>query len=1148
MADIPPKDLCDAITEGRALIVCGAGVSRAATDGQAPGWEQFIRDALAEAAKLGGGMAQPWATACEALLISDAIADWLTAANMIQEKLGGAAGGPYRAFFVGKFGTLKAMDPEILQSIEKIAAARNRIATTNYDHLISQALGWDRADWTDYLRVIEALRGTRPAVWHIHGDFDRPDSIIFSQNDYDRIAASELPQFVQKSAGLNFTLVFVGCSGSGLSDDNVGRLLDWMRKSFAGLDDKHFALVADNETDGWPDGVTAVRFGGHADLPSYIANLAPILSSGLPPDPKMIGRKDRLEQLVAAILDQDRPIVVPGALGMGKTTLALAAAHDARVIERFGKGRRFFVILEPVQDSDGLLRRLAADLGLAASGAASEVETKIAAACASTPTLAILDNLETAWRGDSEATEALLGRLATIEGLRLVITVRGDTPQVRGPGALTLQDVAQLGEDDARALFLRHAGGQFAADPALPGLLSALDGHPLSIELLAANGAGKADLRGLAADWKRRRAEMLRRYGAADNRLTSLRVSLDISLAALNPPSAAHRLVRLMALLPDGMSEADSCTILSDGEATREERSAAARLENARLASRLDGRWRLLAPIRETLLADLPPEAADRARLMNLFLVRAVNGGKVGTDKWGEVRDEVTAEAGNLDAAAKLAVSEPKAAAGLETALWGLAQFHQLTGLASTAALPAAAKQFRDTGDVFREAHCVRSLGDIAFARSDHEEARCRYVAALLLYQQVGDVLREAHCVRSLGDIAFARSDHEGALERYQAALPLHRQVGDVLGEVNCVKGFGDIALGRSDHEEASRRYEAALPLYRRVGSVLGEASCIFGLGDIARARSDHEGARQRYDAALPLYRRVGSVLGEASCIFGLGDIARARSDYEGARQRFEDALPLFKQIGGVPGEANCIRGLGDIALARSDHKEAGRRYAAALPLYQKVGAVGGEANCAKGLGDIAFARSDHEGALERYQAALPLFKQVGNVLGEANCVRRLGDIALARSDHEGARQRYETALPFYRKVGDVLGEASCVKGFGDIAFARSDHEEARRRYEAALPLYRRVGSVLGEANCVRRLGDIDEAEGNIALACEHWGQGLALYAKIPEPYSIGFTHICLARRAAAPDEAAAHREAARKAWESIDRPDLIERHLRRSE
>jgi len=673
----------------------------------------------------------------------------------------------------------------------------------------------------------------------------------------------------------------------------------------------------------------------------------PIVPSALPPNPKMIGRNDRLDELVKAILDEDRPVVVPGALGMGKTTLALAAAYDERVIARFGKGRRFFVNLEPAPDAEGLLRRLAPGLGLAATGAASEMEATIAAACAAAPTLVILDNLETPWRKDTAPTEALLGRLAAIEGLRLVITVRGGPPKLPGPGALTLRDVKQLDDADANALFVRHAGDHFAADYALPGLLRLLDGHPLSIELLAANAQGKADLRGLAADWRDRRADMLRRHGVADNRLTSFRVSLDISLAALNPPSPAHRLIRLMALLPDGMSEADSRTMLSDGEPTREERGAAANLEDARLASRPDGRWRLLAPVRETLLADFPPEAGDRARLIKLFLARAALGSRAGWPTWGEVSEELIAEAGNLDGMIGVSLREPELPDGVLDAAQGLAKFHSVIGLGSTASLPAAAKRFHDADDGVSEADCIKSLGNIAFARSDHERAR--------------------------------------------------------------------------------ERYELALPLYRQVSDVLGEAHCIFNLGDIALERSDLEGARQRYEAALPLYHKVGSVL------------------------------------------------------------------------------------------------------------------------GEANCIQRLGDIALARSDHESARQRYDEALPLYQKVDDVLGEANCIKGLGNIARERSDHEEARKRYEAALPLYQKVGAVVGEAHCIQRLGDIADRQGEVAVARERWLSALGLYAKIPEPYSIGFTHNRLARRAVTPEKAAEHREAARKAWESIGRQDLIDQYLGKS-
>lgn len=322
-----------------------------------------------------------------------------------------------------------------------------------------------------------------------------------------------------------------------------------------------------------------------------------------------------------------------------------------------------------------------------------------------------------------------------------------------------------------------------------------------------------------------------------------------------------------------------------------------------------------------------------------------------------------------------------------------------------------------------------------------------------------------------------------------------------------------------------------------------GEALCLDGSGDIALARSDHDAARRAYEQALTLYRQIGNILGEANCIWSLGDIALRRSDHAIARKTYEQALTLYRQVGGILGEANCIAHLGDIALHRSDDAAARKAYEQALPLFRQFGDILGEANCIRNLGDIALDRSDHDAARKAYEQALPLFRQVGQILGEANCIQSLGDVALARFDHDEARNAYEQALPLYRQVGQIVGEANCIMSLGDIAFRRSDHDAARKAYEQALPLYRQIGQILGEANCIKSLGNIALARADRDAARIGFAEALGLYEKIEEPYSIGHAHQQLAMIAKG-KEREKHLAAARAAWTSIGRDDLVEQFI----
>jgi tetratricopeptide (TPR) repeat protein len=162
---------------------------------------------------------------------------------------------------------------------------------------------------------------------------------------------------------------------------------------------------------------------------------------------------------------------------------------------------------------------------------------------------------------------------------------------------------------------------------------------------------------------------------------------------------------------------------------------------------------------------------------------------------------------------------------------------------------------------------------------------------------------------------------------------------------------------------------------------------------------------------------------------------------------------------------------------------------------------MGHSRNTPEPWGDIALAHSDYDGAQTQYDRALPLFQQVGDMVGEANCISGLGNIALRRSDHDGAQARYEHALTLYQHVGNAVGEANSIQSLGDIALELSDHDHARARYKRALTLYQ----------------------------------------AIPDPYSIGWTLIRLARLDSANSERTRHWEAARQTWTSIGRHDLVE-------
>ena len=254
---------------------------------------------------------------------------------------------------------------------------------------------------------------------------------------------------------------------------------------------------------------------------------------------------------------------------MGKTTLALAAAHDPRVVARFGRRGAFFVNLDPVA---GRRRRLApaCDRPRPRRRPARRRNSRRTSPPLAPPSRRSRSSTISRRLGarTGRRPRRLLGGSRRSTGLRLVVTVRGEPPNIPGPGARTLR-----GRRTARrrrrarsvpAPCRRPVRGR--PRPARPRQRAR---RPSAVD----RASCRQRRRQTRSEGRPRRLEGPPRRFACGRRgrrppdepaapRSGFRSTPSVRRA---PP---HRLIRAMAMLPDGMSDADSRTILSDGEPT----------------------------------------------------------------------------------------------------------------------------------------------------------------------------------------------------------------------------------------------------------------------------------------------------------------------------------------------------------------------------------------------------------------------------------------------------------------------------------------------------------------------------------------------------------------------------------------------------
>jgi len=618
-----------------------------------------------------------------------------------------------------------------------------------------------------------------------------------------------------------------------------------------------------------------------------------------------------------------RIAVVAGAGGLGKTSLAVHAAH--RVRRRFGDGQLYVDLLgataAPLPPGD-VLARFLRDLGVDGRDIPVDEDERAAryrTALARRRMLIVLDNAR-----DAAQVRPLLPGSASCA---VLVTTRSRMPDL---ASTRLVDLNVLGDDEALKLFVKVVGeARAAAEPeATAELLGACAGLPLAIRICAARLVTRSGwtiraMAGRLTDEHRRLDEMR----AGD---LAVRASFEVSFTSLPPSTDKQgidpaRAFCLLGLWPGpSISSAAAAALFGIPEYSAED-ALEVLVDTHLLESVAPDRYRFHDLLRvyaaERAADDLA--AAERDAAITRLLTWYMRTADAAASAVAPHRYNIP-----LDASAGDDVLPLGFAASEEALVWYDDE---------RANLVAATRQAAGSGRHEIAWRLPAPLFQMFSSRGNWADCIATHRIALESARRAGNRQGEAWILNNLGDaLGFTR--HSEGIDCLERSLAIRREIGDRMGEAQAANNLADAYhwLGRTD--AALELYRRALELNRAVGYRLGEGIALVNLGwllvDLARAAEAIDYLLQARRAFAEIDYPDG--VGYALHILGRGYLSLGR-DAE-ALDCLRQALASHQATGNRPRQAATLTSFGTAQSRLGLSAEARESWAQAEAIFTDLG------------------------------------------------------------------------------------------------------------------------------------------------------------------------------------------------------------------
>ncbi|UUU30367.1 tetratricopeptide repeat protein [Streptomyces sp. CA-210063] len=656
-----------------------------------------------------------------------------------------------------------------------------------------------------------------------------------------------------------------------------------------------------------------------------VAAEVPMATAALPAAPvTLIGRDEELVRILPALDPRsgtERPVVVcavSGLAGIGKTALALHAAHRAHGYGWFPGGTLFADVAgysaSPLS-ADQVVEDLLDALGVRGWGLPRTTTARLALyrtllAQQSERMLLVLDNAST--------TAQITPLIPASPRHRVLVTSRH-----------------KLTDLNARLIDIRTLAPQPAAELIATTLEISDEGddrparEPDALLELAALCGYLPHALNIAAGLLRRRrhrtiATLVDDIKASADPTDTLRLRPVFDATYRHLPTDQARLLRLLALAPTADVPTETAAAIADLPAARAlpllEDLAAAHLVNPTRDAR---RWRLHSLVRQyaagasVTYADQPDEAGNaRARVLKAYAEKAeaacrhlqVTPPDAGNRAGQEFESRAAAlawldtEATNLLAAVQWTDEDQHASLGIKLALeLGIyleirRRFDDLISVSRLAQQAA-----HRAGDQIGEAKAWNNLGNGLWkkkAAGGTSEAIRALVRARDLYRAIGDQQGEGKAWNNLGNAQLQLGRTAEAINSHALARHLFHVVGDIQCQAAAAANLGSALRDAGRSNEADSAFEKALRAFRSIGDQRGEAAALTSLGNALLQAGRRDAAHGAYIQALGIWESLEDWHGVGDTLRNLALVHRAYHNFATARATWARAAKAYHRAG----------------------------------------------------------------------------------------------------------------------------------------------------------------------------------------------------------------------------------------------------------